>query len=122
MKLKKQIKEQYSSQEEDTKPKCGCGNTEDPDGCCDGSHKKRKKKYTRKDLSNRIDIVLDTTDPKKPMIDRKATQAKIDIDKKVRALLEKYAYNDNQIAGMLMIPLERVKQIHKDWSNVSRKN
>ena len=102
MKSKKQIKDQYSSQEEDTKPKCGCGNTEHPDGECDGSHNKRKKKY--------------------PMINRKKVQAELDIDKKIRALLEKYAYNDNQIAGMLMIPLERVKQIHKDWKNVSRRN
>ena len=45
------------------------------------------------------------------MHDRKAIQAEIDIDKKIRALIEKDAYNLNQIAGMLMVPLERVKKI-----------
>lgn len=64
-------------------------------------------------------MVLDTSDPKKPMIDRKATQAEIDKDKKIKALLEKNAYNLNQIAGMLMLPLERVKKVKE---NVSRKN
>lgn len=81
--------------------------------------KKEKKVYSRQDLDTRVKMVLDTSDPKKPMIDRKATQAEIDKDKKIKALLEKNAYNLNQIAGMLMLPLERVKKVKE---NVSRKN
>ena len=83
------------------------------------SRKKKTNKYSRQDLDTRVKMVLDTSDPKKPMIDRKATQAEIDKDKKIKALLEKNAYNLNQIAGMLMLPLERVKKVKE---NVSRKN
>jgi len=83
------------------------------------SKKKEKKVYSRQDLDTRVKMVLDTSDPKKPMIDRRATQAEIDKDKKIKALLEKNAYNLNQIAGMLMLPLERVKKVKE---NVSRKN
>lgn len=45
------------------------------------------------------------------MHDRKAIQAQIDIDKKIRALIKKDAYNLNQIAAMLMVPLARVKKV-----------
>jgi len=83
------------------------------------SKKKKTSKYSRQDLDSRIEMVLDTSDPKKPMIDRKATQAEIDKDKKIKALLNVGAYNLNQIAGMLMLPLERVKKVKE---NVSRKN
>ena len=98
MKSKKQIKKAYNKQEEDIKPiatpkVCTCNNTKDPDGCCDGSHKKKPRK----------------------MINRKAVQAEIDIDKKIRAMLATGHYNHNQIASMVRgANLQRVKD------NVSR--
>ena len=48
------------------------------------------------------------------MIDRKATQEEINKDKSIRRLLDVGAYNLNQIAGMLMIPLERVKKVKNE--------
>lgn len=93
MKSKKQIKEQYSSQEEDTKPKCKCGDTKDPEGCCDGSHKKKTKRK---------------------MINRRAIQAEIDIDKDIRRLLATNYFNHNQIASMIRgANLERVKDVSR---------
>ena len=84
------------------------------------SKKKTRRGYSSKDVGTKSDDVLqynvvDKTDPEKPMIDRKATQAKIDQDKKIKALLDTGAYNVNQIAAMLMIPAAKVKQI-KDVS------
>ena len=55
-----------------------------------------------------------TSTPERRMYNRRAIQAEIDIDKKIRALLEKNAYNLNQIAGMLMVPLERVKKVNHE--------
>jgi len=98
MKSKKQIKEQYNSQEEelDNIPSndCVCGDTEHPNGSCDGSHKKKKK-------------------PRK-MINRKAVQAEIDIDKDIKRLLATGYYNHNQIASMIRgANLQRVKDVSR---------
>ncbi len=93
MKSKKQIKEVYKEVEQDTKPECGCGNTKHPDGECDGSHKKKKKRK---------------------MINRKAIQAEIDIDKDIKRLLATGYYNHNQIASMIRgANLERVKDVSR---------
>ena len=51
---------------------------------------------------------------KDSMIDRKATQEEINKDKSIRRLLDVGAYNLNQIAGMLMLPLERVKKVKNE--------
>jgi|DEB0MinimDraft_12_1074336.scaffolds.fasta_scaffold04106_4 hypothetical protein len=85
------------------------------------SKKNKKSKYSKQDLDIKKVLVIDASDldKKYPMIDRKATQQEIDKDKKIKALLEKNAYDLNQIAGMLMLPLERVKKVKE---NVSRKN
>jgi len=48
------------------------------------------------------------------MINRKEVQAEIDKDKNIRRLLDVGAYNLNQIAGMLMLPLERVKKVKNE--------
>jgi len=76
------------------------------------SKKNKKSKYSKQDLDIKKVLVIDASDldKKYPMIDRKATQQEIDKDKKIKALLEKNAYDLNQIAGMLMLPLERVKK------------
>lgn len=98
MKSKNKEKHSYSSKELSIEPTpsvklCGCGDTEHKDGHCDGSHKKKSK-------------------PRK-MINRKAIQAEIDIDKKIRQLIESRHYNLQQIAGMWSgVTLERVKKIH----------
>lgn len=75
------------------------------------SKKNRKNKYSKQDLDIKKVIVEETKDDKYPIIDRKATQAEIDLVKKVKNLLSKNAYNDNQIAAMLGIHAEKVKQI-----------
>ena len=100
MKSKKKKTNSYSKQEldQDIKPTptpklCGCGDTEHEDGHCDGSHKKKK--------------------PRK-MIIRKEVQAQIDIDKKIKALLDTGYYNHNQIASMIRgANLERVKDVSR---------
>jgi len=98
-KSKKAEKELYNNNDLDTKPKCECGNTEHPEGDCDGSHKTKKK-------------------PRK-MINRKAVQAEIDIDKNIRRLLRMGYYNYNQIASMVKgANLERVINV----DNERRKN
>ena len=52
---------------------------------------------------------------KDSMIDRKATQAEINIDKKIRELLATGYYNHNQIAGMIKgANLERVKKVSNE--------
>lgn len=104
MKSKKKKTSKSNKQEQDldisTKPKCGCGNTEHPDGDCDGSHKVKKE-------------------PRK-MINRRAIQAEIDIDKHIRRLLRTGYYNYNQIAGMIKgANLERVKQVDNERRKTS---
>ena len=96
MKSKKQIKKAFKEQEQDISAlKCKCGNTDHPDGDCDGSHKVKKQ-------------------PRK-MINRRAIQAEIDIDKDIRRLLETEYYNHNQIAGMIKgANLERVKKVDNE--------
>ena len=70
------------------------------------SKKKEKSSYVKLGEGFRKDLKAETK-----MHDRKAIQAQIDIDKKIRALIEKDAYNLNQIAAMLMVPLARVKKV-----------
>ena len=66
-----------------------------------------KSKKKEKNIYKEVEVYKKET----KYYDRKAIQAEIDIDKKIIAFIEKYAYNLNQIAGMLMVPLERVKKI-----------
>lgn len=70
------------------------------------SKKKEKSSYVKLGEGFRKDLKAETK-----MHDRKAIQAQIDIDKKIRALIKKDAYNLNQIAAMLMVPLARVKKV-----------
>ena len=37
------------------RPKCGCGNTQNPDGYCDGSHLKLVKEETKKEKEEKKD-------------------------------------------------------------------
>jgi CDGSH-type Zn-finger protein len=100
-KSKKAEKELYNNKDLDTKPKCGCGNTEHPEGDCDGSHLKTEPIATPK--------------VERKMINRKAVQADIDIDKSIRRLLRMGYYNYNQIASMIKgANLERVKQVDNE--------
>jgi len=85
MKSKKLTKRTYNKQDVDSKPKCGCGNTGDEDGLCDGSHRKKK-----------------------------VSTIESDIDKKIKAMLETGYYNHNQIAGMLRgVNLQKVKDVSR---------
>jgi len=71
---------------------------------------KKKKAVKRKPLEQSFKNVV-----KDSMIDRKATQAEIDIDKKIRELLATGYYNHNQIAGMIKgANLERVKKVSNE--------
>jgi len=76
-----------------------------------------KSKTKKRNSSSKLDqdinkvLVKETKEDKYPIIDRKATQAEIDKIKKVKELLASGFYNDNQIAGMTRVPLEKVKQI-----------
>jgi hypothetical protein len=81
------------------------------------SKKSKKRSYSKQDLDIKKVLVIDASDVDKkyPMIDRKATQAKIDLEKKIKKLLAMDAYNINQIAAMLGVPAEKVKRI-KDGS------
>jgi hypothetical protein len=74
------------------------------------SKKSKKSKSSKQDLDRSIQP---TPTPKveRKMINRKAVQAEIDKDKKVRALLATGHYNINQIAAMLGLQAERVKRI-----------
>ena len=86
------------------------------------SKKKKTSNYKQSDLDIKNIVVIDASDldKKYPMIDRKATQAEIDKDKKIKELLAMDAYNLNQIAGMIKgVNLERVKKVK---ANVSTKN
>ena len=84
------------------------------------SNKRGKKASNNKDLNTKEEIKRMPlgrgfrTIVKDSMIDRKATQEEIDKDKSIRRLLDVGAYNLNQIAGMLMIPLERVKKVKNE--------
>ena len=69
-----------------------------------------KSKKKEKNIYKEVEVYKKET----KYYDRKAIQAEIDIDKKIRALLEKNAYNLNQIAGMLMVHLERVKKVNHE--------
>ncbi len=77
------------------------------------SKKSKKRSYSKQDLDIKKVLVIDASDVDKkyPMIDRKATQAKIDLEKKIKKLLAMDAYNINQIAAMLGVPAEKVKKV-----------
>ena len=103
-KSKKQGKKAYSSKELDIKPKdCHCNKCDCVGNYCDCEPQGAP-----------VPTPEPSPTPERRMINRKAIQAEIDIDKKIRALLEKNAYNLNQIAGMLMVPLERVKKVNHE--------
>ena len=101
MKSKKKTKKGYSKQE-DIKPKdCYC------DKCdCVGN-------YCTCDPDCIPEPTPEPTPtPARRMINRKAIQAEIDIDKSIRRLLDVNYYNDNQIASMIRgANLERVKKV-----------
>lgn len=81
------------------------------------SKKKRISKSSKQDLDIKKILVIDAADVDKkyPMIDRKATQKEIDIDKKIKEMLATGHYNLNQIAGMLKgVNLERVKKVNNE--------
>jgi hypothetical protein len=77
------------------------------------SKKSKKRSYSKQDLDIKKVLVIDASDVDKkyPMIDRKATQAKIDLEKKIKKLLAMDAYNINQIAAMLGVAAEKVKKV-----------
>lgn len=75
------------------------------------SKKRTKKTYNKQEEDIKKVLVEETKEDKYPLVDRKATQAEIDKIKKVKELLATEYYNDNQIAGMTRVPLEKVKQI-----------
>lgn len=77
------------------------------------SKKSKKRSYNKQDLDIKKVLVIDASDVDKkyPMIDRKATQAKIDLEKKIKKLLAMDAYNINQIAAMLGVAAEKVKKV-----------
>jgi len=77
------------------------------------SKKNRKNKYSKLDPATKVISTVELEEPK--MINRKEVQADIDLVKKVKALIAKKAYNNNQIAAMLGIHAQKVKQI-KDGS------
>tara|TARA_R100000963_G_scaffold23286_1_gene16092 strand:+ start:90 stop:356 length:267 start_codon:yes stop_codon:yes gene_type:complete len=84
------------------------------------SNKRGKKASNSKDLDTNKEIKRMPlgkgfrTIVKDSMIDRKATQEEINKDKNIKRLLDVGAYNLNQIAGMLMLPLERVKKVKNE--------
>ena len=74
---------------------------------------KKSKKQERKAYSSKELDVNPIATPKveRKMINRKAVQAEIDIDKDIRRLLATGYYNHNQIASMVRgANLERVKK------------
>lgn len=73
----------------------------------------KKSKTRGKKASNSKDLDI-KVEKKYPMINRKEVQAELDKDKNIRRLLDVGAYNLNQIAGMLMLPLERVKKVKNE--------
>ena len=75
------------------------------------SKKQGKKPYSKPEQDIKKVLVKETTEDEYPIIDRKATQAEIDKLKKVKELLATGYYNDNQIAGMTRVPLEKVREI-----------
>ena len=100
-KSKKQGKKAYNSKELDVKPKdCKCEKCD-----CVGN-------YCNCEPDNAsVPTPEPTATPARKMINRKAIQAEIDIDKQIRALLKHNYYNHNQIASMVRgANLERVKK------------
>ena len=71
--------------------------------------KKKRTKVLTQEVSD-IELIVDNTNPDKPMIDRKATQAKLDIEKKVR-YFRSLNRDDQQIASLLGIDYHTIKAI-----------
>jgi len=70
----------------------------------------KKKEIKRMPLGKGFRTIV-----KDSMIDRKATQHEIDIDKKIREMVATGHYDLNQIAGMLKgVTLERVKKVNNE--------
>ncbi len=77
------------------------------------SKKAEKKPYSSKELD--ISEPIATPKVERKMINRRAIQAEIDIDKDIRRLLRMGYYNYNQIASMIKgANLERVKQVDNE--------
>lgn len=99
MKSKKKTKKDYSSQEVDDLGKSFIIKDEP-----------KKKVIKRMPLGKGFRTIV-----KDSMIDRKATQHEIDIDKKIREMVATGHYDLNQIAGMLKgVTLERVKKVNNE--------
>jgi len=99
MKSKKKTKKDYSSQEVDDLGKSFIIMDEP-----------KKKVIKRMPLGKGFRTIV-----KDSMIDRKATQLEIDIDKQIREMLDTGHYNHNQIASMVRgANLERVKKIRDE--------
>ncbi len=76
------------------------------------SRKKTKKGYSKPVVDS---IPTPTPTPTIRMINRKAIQAELDIDKDIRRLLDVDYYNDNQIASMIRgADLARVKKVKNE--------
>jgi hypothetical protein len=76
------------------------------------SRKKTKKGYSKPVVDS---IPTPTPTPTRRMINRKAIQAELDIDKDIRRLLDVDYYNDNQIASMIRgADLARVKKVKNE--------
>ena len=73
---------------------------------------KRATELVKKSIPSDAEFIVTPT-PRK-MINRKAVQAEIDIDKKIRAMLATGHYDHNQIASMVRgANLQRVKDVSK---------
>tara|TARA_R110000796_G_scaffold1739_5_gene7140 strand:+ start:65 stop:316 length:252 start_codon:yes stop_codon:yes gene_type:complete len=72
----------------------------------------KSRKKTKKGYSKPVVDSIPTPTPTRRMINRKAIQAELDIDKDIRRLLDVDYYNDNQIASMIRgADLARVKKV-----------
>ena len=78
------------------------------------SKKKKTSKYSKPELDLDISPIVTPTVTERKMINRREIQAKIDLDKKIKAMLRSGHYNHNQIAGMLRgVTLEKVKDVSR---------
>ena len=78
------------------------------------SKKRTKRAYTKPVEDKDISPIVTPTVTERKMINRREIQAKIDLDKKIKAMLRSGHYNHNQIEGMLRgVTLEKVKDVSK---------
>lgn len=78
------------------------------------SKKRTKRAYTKPVEDKDINPIVTPTVTERKMINRREIQAKIDLDKKIKAMLRSGHYNHNQIAGMLRgVTLEKVKDVSR---------